>query len=1451
MEESNQMKKKLLVTILVFICPFVYSQDITVQTAGTLNKARCEHQSQLLTDGRVLVFGGHDGHVNPRTHYRSSEIYDPASNTWTFSGEMKEAHVDMASVVLNDGRVLAIAGEDEAGNVIRTCEMFDPQTESWTYATPTTYPRTHHRAIKLNNGKVLLAGTGDLPCELFDPATNSWSLTGTTIQDHGWSFALTLLENGNVLLSGGDPASTSAEIYIPAMGKWYAVSAPMNGKRRFHSTVLLGNGRVLIYGSGVQPDENTAEWYDNTGFSSTGKLNELRSSSPGILLDNGCVLAYGLGDFNTPANTKVLEIFNPLTGAWTTKAYDFIGGQAYTINRLNNGTILIAGGTSTGGTNGANANCLLIRPVETGSCAMPSVTLDVTVSQPSICKGKDAVISISNSETGVSYQCYIAGVKAGYAVNGGGNIQLTIPSDQVALGKNSILVRAGRSNCNAVVLNKQVTITVTQDNMIKPAITADGPLTFCEDTGLKLTCTTTAAAYLWNNNATNPELNILASGSYYVYTRDANNCMSLPSDTLTCIKLPSASTVSAGNDKLICANQGIVQLQGIPEKGGTWSGQGVNANGAFDPASIPPGKYPVVYTYCNKNDTAMIEVNSGPTIKDFNIDIQKQYYCKNSPVVIMLLNTQADGKYELFQNNKSEGIREGLGGWTIYPKDEKVVITVIGFVTGPCSQSKYRVDTLYQVPNPVISLKSTADTVCPNQFPIVKVYDSELNTKYDVYAQSVKLSDAVEGNGSTISIPLNTSYYGQIAIYATTEYGCRYPLIQAPVTAERKLTVDFISSITEALVGDTVLFENISNADNYTWNIESQTSSGKTPGPVVFNSPGIKQIMLIGTTLTPACSDTAIRSIEIFPSAAVSPGTACKLDSLDQSVLYTNQVYALHVDRNGNSYVSSNYYYPNNSRQMTASLKKFDKNGKLLWDKKTDYMPEATSSFIVDIESDKDGNIYVAGNAGGKTTAWGDWIIYHHTKKMITAFLIKLNPNGDLEWVISADNFDTSPKGFTDIVYINDNAIYASLFCTGGGSVEFPGKPAQKFDGEVTVLQIDKYGNLIHGYSSEYQDPFQNKFLYSGINPGGAGYDDVKLCLSPKIAVTTTGNVLVSGKSNQMIKFGNLTYPSPAPGVTNFVAVLDMQKGWQHAFRTYAIPCLYEVDWWDFRHPFWPVQLIGVDKNDDIYLVDYWDHTISTNPVADTLTVFIGSEKLKDQQATVLTKFDLSGKLKWYNKNKCMLTKSMAVLKNEVVLFGSYKNSYASYMQGKWIGVNGVKDKYSSLLASYAFDGSMKWMERVRSNGVLGLDVSFFMMKDKCDDNLYFGGYSQGPSRFKDRSLGMNTEFSFISKYSANNSCLSTLCPDIITDVPLHTITDRTLSVYPNPTNGVITLNTQDDAIESVTVTDQLGNMVFYKHIDPAAVEVTIDLSHLSNAVYTINAVAKGKEHHAKFILLK
>ncbi|HEV2222203.1 MAG TPA: kelch repeat-containing protein [Candidatus Acidoferrales bacterium] len=155
-----------------------------------------------------------------------------------------------------------------------------------------------------------------------------------------------------------------------AQAQTFAYTGNLNTPRAGFTATLLDNGMVLIAGgadtflnifSPVGPSSgcptfsttilSSAELYNPaTGtFSATGSLNTARDGQTATLLNNGMVLIVG-GSGSTRGNSELssAELYNPATGIFTVTGNLNTARSGHTATLLSNGMVLIAGGIGSG-----------------------------------------------------------------------------------------------------------------------------------------------------------------------------------------------------------------------------------------------------------------------------------------------------------------------------------------------------------------------------------------------------------------------------------------------------------------------------------------------------------------------------------------------------------------------------------------------------------------------------------------------------------------------------------------------------------------------------------------------------------------------------------------------------------------------------------------------------------------------------------------------------------------------------------------------------------------------------------------------------------------------------------------------------------------------------------------------------------------------------------------------
>lgn len=296
-----------------------------------MNDARYQPSVAALQNGEILVAGG-----SPNTGvtcYNTAELYNPATNSFTLTGSMVDAHCGYApATLLQNGQVLIAGGnaKDYGTSELATAELFNPTTGTFSCvggvsAKPPVCnnsmsdSRQLHTATLLttgpNAGDVLIVGGMDVrgavlqTAELFNPSTGAFSCVGSVSSTppqcnlsmtharylHTATLLTTGPDAGEVLIAGGEDqggtALNTAELYNPATGT-FAATGNMTTSRALHTAQLITTGQyagyVLIAGGIDDAGDrlSSAELFNpNTGqFTATGNMTQARSSYSGAVL---------------------------------------------------------------------------------------------------------------------------------------------------------------------------------------------------------------------------------------------------------------------------------------------------------------------------------------------------------------------------------------------------------------------------------------------------------------------------------------------------------------------------------------------------------------------------------------------------------------------------------------------------------------------------------------------------------------------------------------------------------------------------------------------------------------------------------------------------------------------------------------------------------------------------------------------------------------------------------------------------------------------------------------------------------------------------------------------------------------------------------------------------------------------------------------------------------------
>ncbi len=215
-----------------------------------------------LNDGELLIMGGGTAPSAQRTD--TCELFDLASETWSYTGSMLNPCEFPPSALLHTGKVLATWSPPQ---------LYDPATGTWEETGDFVQPgrgwpgHSDHSVIVLSDGRALAIGTrsNDLTepnmGEIYDPMTETWTLTNNAdlVREQP---EVVQLPDGRVFVGAGQASPPIpvpdllgrvlwTDLYDPSTDSWRRV-ADMQIFREYHAvTLLIPDGRVITTGGTV------------------------------------------------------------------------------------------------------------------------------------------------------------------------------------------------------------------------------------------------------------------------------------------------------------------------------------------------------------------------------------------------------------------------------------------------------------------------------------------------------------------------------------------------------------------------------------------------------------------------------------------------------------------------------------------------------------------------------------------------------------------------------------------------------------------------------------------------------------------------------------------------------------------------------------------------------------------------------------------------------------------------------------------------------------------------------------------------------------------------------------------------------------------------------------------------------------------------------------------------
>ncbi len=220
---------------------FAKAAGISWATRASMPTARYGLGVVAAKNGRIYAIGGAD---NVGNLFSTVEEYDPATNTWATRASMPTARNSLGVVAASNGKIYAIGGLDTTGGqTISTVEEYDPATNTWATRKNIPTARAYFGVVAASNGKIYAIGGLDnifMVCatvEEYDPATNTWA-TRASMPTAIDSLGAVTASNGKVYAIGGEgiyeydtATNTWATLAsMPTLHYGLGVAAASNGK---------------------------------------------------------------------------------------------------------------------------------------------------------------------------------------------------------------------------------------------------------------------------------------------------------------------------------------------------------------------------------------------------------------------------------------------------------------------------------------------------------------------------------------------------------------------------------------------------------------------------------------------------------------------------------------------------------------------------------------------------------------------------------------------------------------------------------------------------------------------------------------------------------------------------------------------------------------------------------------------------------------------------------------------------------------------------------------------------------------------------------------------------------------------------------------------------------------------------------------------------------------------
>jgi RNA polymerase sigma factor (sigma-70 family) len=287
--------------------------------------------------------------------------------TWKQKADMPTPRMNFGACTVN-GKIYAVGGYINGGNVATTMEEYDPDNDQWNRKSSMNFPRgvlavaAVNRKIYAIGGEYAISGetaddvTSTLSIiEEYDPKTDRW--TRKTDMPTGRTDLSACAVNGKIYVIGGRALTgyvSTLEVYDPKTDIW-TKKADMPTARG-DSGIAVVKGKIYVIGgqralaSAINPTPvlSVMEEYDPVmdKWMTKADMPTARSNVSAEVINGKIYAITGIAGEAGPKAKSVstVEIYDPSTDTWT-KGLDIPTNRSFNAIAKVNGKLYVIGGT--------------------------------------------------------------------------------------------------------------------------------------------------------------------------------------------------------------------------------------------------------------------------------------------------------------------------------------------------------------------------------------------------------------------------------------------------------------------------------------------------------------------------------------------------------------------------------------------------------------------------------------------------------------------------------------------------------------------------------------------------------------------------------------------------------------------------------------------------------------------------------------------------------------------------------------------------------------------------------------------------------------------------------------------------------------------------------------------------------------------------------------------------